>query len=593
MISGGTDGSLINDGSITTTGENGDGMIIFGADSSGSITNTGTVTTTGDGSDALISEGNRTTITNSGTVLSTGSNSPALGGGTATAAFMAGSDGTVNNTATGILETTGVDAQTVLIGTNGALNNQGLIRSSGTGSLAVHLAEGSTLDNSGTIENLGSGTSDSSGKSVVYGISAFGGSTLTNSGTIRTTGELAQTILLFDPTFANPSPITINNLAGGIIEQTGDGDGAFDNATAIVNGTNAIINNAGIIRATGGQSIAFASGGSLPITVAINNSGTILAGSSDAFTAIGLSSGGHTITNAATGIIQNTSATGSAFGIGTPSGAVNTIINQGLIEVASGRALFTGDGIEIVDNSGQIIGSVELGGGNDAFTLRESGTVVGITDGQDGIDTLDFVFDVDRTVDGADFQNFETFSKNGTGILTAQGFWNFGSGTASINQGGFVLPAGAQLTASTVNVGLGATLSGSSQINGNLINTGGTVSPSSTLSISGDYTQTAGTLLLNVASLTDFAQIDAGGNIDLQDGAFNVNFLNNFAPSSTDALPLLVAGGFINIAPPSVWISAAASRPTRLIWWTVTIRRTPVSWPCSVCWNRTSVTSPA
>ncbi len=66
-----------------------------------------------------------------------------------------------------------------------------------------------------------------------------------------------------------------------------------------------------------------------------------------------------------------------------------------------------GAGNDEVTNEGVINGSVWLSQGNDTFTQRGSGTVSGVVDGGDDMDTLIADLSANQTMDGDQFDNFE------------------------------------------------------------------------------------------------------------------------------------------------------------------------------------------
>ncbi|MGN8021673.1 autotransporter family protein [Phyllobacterium sp. 22229] len=158
LVGTGSNNSLTNNGSISTTNQYNDGMA---ADGSGNtLINNGTITTTGPNAYGMTASWGQSgggspnnTLINNGTVTTNGSN--------ARAASILGQNGTVINT--GTLATTGNSAPTVYMqGTNARLTNSGVIHAQGgaaSGSLPSDGVFSNTLGPSfnATIENLAGG----------------------------------------------------------------------------------------------------------------------------------------------------------------------------------------------------------------------------------------------------------------------------------------------------------------------------------------------------------------------------------------------------------------------------------------------------
>lgn len=82
------------------------------------------------------------------------------------------------------------------------------------------------------------------------------------------------------------------------------------------------------------------------------------------------------------------------------------------------------DGVDVIDNDEEVIGDLELGLSDDTYIERESGSVTGIVDGGDGVDTLVFYGGLNpfKQIDGTQYINFE--------ILEIRG--NYGTSLTSI-----------------------------------------------------------------------------------------------------------------------------------------------------------------
>ncbi|MEM1191233.1 MAG: hypothetical protein AAGI72_22070 [Pseudomonadota bacterium] len=160
-----------NAGSITTSGINGDGIIVFGNGNDegrliprepqdfvgNSVVNSGTVEVSGVGADGFVVEGDRTTLTNSGSIITNAGIRNGEDNGTG--AFFAGFENQLNNS--GLIESTGVDSTTVRIFDQSTIRNTGSIINSGdktpestdfAAGKAITMAQTSTLINSGNID---------------------------------------------------------------------------------------------------------------------------------------------------------------------------------------------------------------------------------------------------------------------------------------------------------------------------------------------------------------------------------------------------------------------------------------------------------
>jgi hypothetical protein len=90
-----------------------------------------------------------------------------------------------------------------------------------------------------------------------------------------------------------------------------------------------------------------------------------------------LGSFGDTLTN-----------TGQIVGGVKMGGGDDIVLNKGTMTATGGSALDMGDGNDTLTNSGTITGNVLMGGDNDVFQGRNGSTVAGMVDGGDGNDSL-------------------------------------------------------------------------------------------------------------------------------------------------------------------------------------------------------------
>lgn len=303
-----------------------------------------------------------------------------------------------------------------------AVTNSGSITASGQGRAAVAMQVGHYRNGAGSIQLDNSGTIDASGVSG-YGVlaGAYDGDgtgaktiAITNSGTIRANGG-GQTIV--DP-YAGASVPQDRDAPSTIIAQ---GLAVFASGTATASITNGAT---GVIEATGEKSVAIrADGTALDLTNAgtiRGGAGTVLAANDSFASALG--------TTYLAGAIQTTGAVD------------NRIVNTGTII----GSIALGGGNDRIENYGQIQGDVFLGAGDDTFLHRASATLTGTVDGGAGTDSLIINATGGGTVNGNQFLNFERFSQVGQGNVTYAGTFNFD--TIGVAGGSVTVAAGQTLT---------------------------------------------------------------------------------------------------------------------------------------------------
>jgi hypothetical protein len=378
---------------------------------------------------------------------------------------------------------------TNLAGVTNQLNNSGSI----SGVFAINAVRNLDLTNSGTISASitnfnnsgiyvgGTGTISNSG-SITSGTNAIytqGVGSVTNTGLIRG-GGAASTIRLFG---ANSS---VTNLAGGQITTTGTGVGVYldgINASVInagaISGGNAIslvsggaIINTGTLTSTNGSGVVFQAAGSIDnqafgsITgatngvtytagsAAVTNAGSIAGSNGSGLRLLG----GGTVTNAASGQITGTGnaaifVQGGALNLVSQGSLVGTagfaIVTTGafnnVIDLQAGSStngsVTTDTGADALTVAGMLTGAVDLGAGNDTFTLVSGGSVTGLIDGGAGTDAFVLAGSGDAGFNVAQAVNFETRAMNGTGTWTLTGTdvstagWALNSGVLALSGG--------------------------------------------------------------------------------------------------------------------------------------------------------------
>jgi hypothetical protein len=216
-----------NAGSITTSGSNGDGIVLFGGD--GNVTNSGSILVQGVGADGFVVEGGDTILTNSGSIRSTGgvrtedpSGNPIFDD--ATGVYLAGPRNVLYNLADALIETTGEFANTVNAFVDGTrVENEGIITASGNGSQTISVIANRdvpvSIINSGDILNSGEGPGGPNGDvSIRHRGLKF---ELVNFGSIEASGTSGTAIYSRTSAFVEETQPEVNLLNFGTITTLG------------------------------------------------------------------------------------------------------------------------------------------------------------------------------------------------------------------------------------------------------------------------------------------------------------------------------------------------------------------------------------
>lgn len=388
--------TLVNNGTIQTTGT---GRAIDSNSGTANLTVTNTGLISAASSDAFrVNTNSSVSLINSGTIQVTN------GGQAIDWAAITSKSNSLTNQAGGVITAVGDDA--VRMGTNGVVDNAGLIS-------ATPVISGGAASGSDGID-----------------VRTFTGVQVTNSGTITGRSGIAT-----DGSNTGPTVITVTNNAGGMIAgQNGSGiniDGV--SASVVANVTNAFgaTFKGGVMA---GVTDADGDGIDVDGVLNLNNSGDVLGlGAVGNNNAEGLAIGGGTIINTATGrIIGSSTAADAPNGDPTRGGngiladdsnggsavAATSITNSGLIQgkngfaiklngtfantvtnnaggliegsgATAGAAVQTGDGNDVITNSGTIKGdnglAIDMQGGNNTLNITGgSASVIGSINGGSG-----------------------------------------------------------------------------------------------------------------------------------------------------------------------------------------------------------------
>jgi outer membrane autotransporter protein len=478
-------GNLINNASagvISTTGAFNDGMAANG--SNNTLTNNGSITTSGPNAYGISAAWGQTnlgqagnTIVNTGTVSTSGSN--------ARAASILGGSGTVNNS--GQLSTTGAAGQTVYMqGNADHLINTGTITASGAsvGGTTADAVFSNTVASTFTtlIENRAGGQIISQNGSGIRTLN--GNSTIINAGLVQSGVGTAITMGNGNDSLILQSGSVINGSANGgagsntvTLQGSGTASNAFTNfQTLLMQGTlwnwtgsgtftlahvqTGTLNLTGTL---GASATALVDAGStlqanaqtLPQTVTDN--GLVRFAQDSAGTYGGLISGTGSVEKAGTGTLTLAPA---AAGGNSYSGG--TVLTEGTLSASADNALGAASG-RVTFNGG----ALQLGSSFDLAATR----AITIAAGGGTIDTQDFQSTIAQNISGAGALN-----KLGAGTLILDGANSYGGGT-TVSAGTLVVgdaasPGAALGGGGATTIASGATLGGYGSVTGDVTNNG-------------------------------------------------------------------------------------------------------------------------
>ena len=443
------------------------------------VTNSGTISTVFSGASAIFGD----SIGNTASTLDNQVGGMITTVGTANAVEFFGGDDVVTNAGTfvggaslGAGNDTLTNAGTITGNTNAGAGDDTVTNNAG-GTITGHVNLGAgdnMVTNDGTISHttntlfFGNGVStlintDTISATANVAVGAAGLVNVTNSGTIS-----ATTDALRYNTFGVHAgeTLTINNLVGGVISETGGNSTSA--AIEFGNGTvgNIVVNNAGDITSVN-DARAFRAVGITVDSISISNASTgLITGGSDAIFDDS-SSVSHTITNDGEIDGNITLSSGSADAITNNAGAMIT----GDIDTTAGD--------DVITNSGDISGRISITGGSDTITNSATGVIENLTTGDntqnairitggdlnggldnDGRITSDFAPAI--AVDGTDVTGLIDNSGTIEGTDSTSGFGISVINAASDISGGIINQAGGSITGTltAIDVSQNANISG-------------------------------------------------------------------------------------------------------------------------------------
>ena len=570
--SGGNAFALINAGTI-----NANQSVALQLNPGNGTTNTGLIEASAGGTLQLLG-----TYTNTGgTILSTGTGSVVnLGGASITGGTLTTAGGGVMDSGNGTLSGLTISAGSTITNQNdnatllqGAITNNGTIALASSGSLTdLQLGTGAALE----ITSGGSLTLSDNFNNRIY--STTGAGTITNDvgGTIQGSGQIGLGSGGNAFTLVNNGIINANQSAA---LQVSPGNGTTNTGTLEATNAGTLnlggnFTNTGTIQATSAALVNLAGAGSSTIT---NTGGLVQATGSGSLVNLGGSGGtgtiiGGTLSSSAGGGIEN-NGSGALNGVSVSSGTTFTALNGSFtsllgattfhdtaialnstgsltdvqlsggaaVELTSGSSLtmsnnfnnrIYGSGSDTLTNdAGSTIqgsGQFGLGGGGNAFTLVNAGTI----NANQSV-TL-------QLNPGNGTTNTGTLEASAGGTLQLLGgYTNTGGTILSTGTGSVVNLGGATITGGTLTTSSGGVMnSGGGTLSGLTISTGSTITTQNDFVtvLQGAITNNGTIALASSGSLTDLQlgtgaalEITSGGSLTLSD-----NF-NNRIYSTTGA----------------------------------------------------------
>jgi outer membrane autotransporter protein len=480
LLGTGDGNRLVNDtsGSIVTSGAYNDGMAANG--SGNSLVNRGSISTTGPNAYGMSAAWGQTnvgqsnnTLTNTGTVSTTGSNARAMS--------ILGGSGTVNNS--GSLSTSGANSPTAYMqGNNDHLINSGTITANGAGSDAVFSnTAGSSF--AATIENLAGGQIVSQNAAAVRTLN--GASTVINAGLLQ--GNAGTAVSMGTGTnslILQTGSVIIGAANGGgaagtavVLQGTGTASNAFTGFPTL-----RMAGDAWTFSGTGDFNLAEVQTGTLNLTGAFGPSTSALVDAAATLQARAQNLPGTVIDNglvrfaqadaglyngtiSGSGAVQKTGAgtlTLTPLAAAGNSYAGGTTIDSGTLAVGADNALGAGSG-GLTFNGG----TLQLNG---AFDLAATRAVT--LNGPGGtIDTQGFASTLEQGIGGSG-----ALTKAGSGALLLNGANSYSGGT-TIAAGALYVGDDAHRNAALagggpIGVAAGTTLGGYGSVTGNVANQG-------------------------------------------------------------------------------------------------------------------------
>ncbi|MFM0129125.1 autotransporter domain-containing protein [Paraburkholderia sediminicola] len=484
--------TLINSGSVTTSGSNARAASILGG--SGTINNSGTLTTTGAASPTAYLQGNNDQLINSGTISASGSGSDAVFSNTAGSSFVA----TIQNLAGGsIISQNGSGIRT--LNGNSTIINAGLVQSGIGTAITMGNGNDSLILQTGSVIN---GTADGGAGSNTV--------TLQGSGTASNAFTNFQTLLMQGTlwNWTGSGTFTLAHVQTGTLNLTGT---LGASATALVDSGATLQANAQNLPAnvTDNGLVRFAQDSAGTYTGSISGTGAVDKTGAGVLTLAPAAANGNTYSGGTT-IDQGTIAVGANNTLGANTGGLT--FNSGTLQLttsfdlAGTRAITLAAGGGTIDTQSFDTTLTQAVSGTGALTKAGSGSLL-----MTGVSTYSGATTVAAgtlAIGDATHANAALTGGGATTVASGATLGGYGSVTGAVTNNGTLAVANA--LPSFANEGNGAFSINGSLVNAGLVQIGGPAAGGvgNRLNVAGNYAGQNGTIGLNTVVAGDGAASD-------------------------------------------------------------------------------------
>ncbi|MFM0262177.1 autotransporter domain-containing protein [Paraburkholderia sediminicola] len=484
--------TLINSGSVTTSGSNARAASILGG--SGTINNSGTLTTTGAASPTAYLQGNNDQLINSGTISASGSGSDAVFSNTAGSSFVA----TIQNLAGGsIISQNGSGIRT--LNGNSTIINAGLVQSGIGTAITMGNGNDSLILQTGSVIN---GTADGGAGSNTV--------TLQGSDTASNAFTNFQTLLMQGTlwNWTGSGTFTLAHVQTGTLNLTGT---LGASATALVDSGATLQANAQNLPAnvTDNGLVRFAQDSAGTYTGSISGTGAVDKTGAGVLTLAPAAANGNTYSGGTT-IDQGTIAVGANNALGANTGGLT--FNSGTLQLttsfdlAGTRAITLAAGGGTIDTQSFDTTLTQAVSGTGALTKAGSGSLL-----MTGVSTYSGATTVAAgtlAIGDATHANAALTGGGATTVASGATLGGYGSVTGAVTNNGTLAVANA--LPSFANEGNGAFSINGSLVNAGLVQIGGPAAGGvgNRLNVAGNYAGQNGTIGLNTVVAGDGAASD-------------------------------------------------------------------------------------
>ncbi|MFL9983592.1 autotransporter domain-containing protein [Paraburkholderia sediminicola] len=484
--------TLINSGSVTTSGSNARAASILGG--SGTINNSGTLTTTGAASPTAYLQGNNDQLINSGTISASGSGSDAVFSNTAGSSFVA----TIQNLAGGsIISQNGSGIRT--LNGNSTIINAGLVQSGIGTAITMGNGNDSLILQTGSVIN-GSADGGAGSNTVTLQGSGTASNAFTNFQTLLMQGTLWN--------WTGSGTFTLAHVQTGTLNLTGT---LGASATALVDSGATLQANAQNLpsNVTDNGLVRFAQDSAGTYTGSLSGTGAVDKTGAGVLTLAPAAANGNTYSGGTT-IDQGTIAVGANNALGANTGGLT--FNSGTLQLttsfdlAGTRAITLAAGGGTIDTQSFDTTLTQAVSGTGALTKAGSGSLL-----MTGVSTFSGATTVAAgtlAIGDATHANAALTGGGATTVASGATLGGYGSVTGAVTNNGTLAVANA--LPSFANEGNGAFSINGSLVNAGLVQIGGPAAGGvgNRLNVAGNYAGQNGTIGLNTVVAGDGAASD-------------------------------------------------------------------------------------